>query len=90
MGVKAVRETLNAQTNLAAARLRKCAKYANALIHEYEAPYPRVISILEEGLGDSLQFFSFQGIDARKISSANLLERRNKNTSSHEGRWNFS
>lgn len=40
--------------------------------------YPQAISLLEEGLEESLQFFSFPEIDARKISSTNLLERLNK------------
>ena len=53
-------------------------KYANELMNDYEAQYPRAILTLEDGLEDSLQFFSFQEIDARKISSTNLLERLNK------------
>lgn len=47
-------------------------------MNDYEAQYPRAILTLEDGLEDSLQFFSFQEIDARKISSTNLLERLNK------------
>ncbi|MGE1062180.1 IS256 family transposase [Megasphaera paucivorans] len=53
-------------------------KYANELMNDYEAQYPRAILTSEDGLEDSLQFFSFQEIDARKISSTNLLERLNK------------
>lgn len=53
-------------------------KYANELMNDYEAQYPRAMLTLEDGLEDSLQFFSFQEIDARKISSTNLLERLNK------------
>jgi putative transposase len=39
---------------------------------------PQTISLLEEGLEESLQFFCLQEIDARKISFTNLLERLNK------------
>ena len=53
-------------------------KYAHALMDEYEAKYSQAISTLEEGLEESLQFFSFPAIDARKIASTNLLERLNR------------
>ena len=53
-------------------------KYANLLINDFEGKYPQAISTLEDGLEESLQFFSFPEIDARKISSTNLLERLNK------------
>jgi len=53
-------------------------KYANDLMNDYEAKYPQAISTLDEGLEESLQFFSFREIDARKISSTNLLERLNR------------
>lgn len=33
---------------------------------------------LEDGLEDSLQFYSFKQIDHRKISSTNMLERLNR------------
>jgi transposase-like protein len=53
-------------------------KYANSVMDECETKYPEAIAILEEGLEESLQFFSFNEIDARKISSTNLLERLNR------------
>ena len=53
-------------------------KYANHLMSDYEMQYSQAISILEEGLEESLQFFSFREIDSRKISSTNLLERLNR------------
>ena len=53
-------------------------KYANIFMNDYEVQYPQAIYLLEEGLEESLQFFSFQEIDARKISSTNLLERLNR------------
>ena len=53
-------------------------KYANAFMNDYEAKFPQAISTLDDGLEESLQFFSFREIDARKISSTNLLERLNR------------
>lgn len=34
--------------------------------------------MIEEGLEDSLQFYSIKPMDARKISSTNMLERLNR------------
>ena len=53
-------------------------KYANSLMDDFERKYPEAIKTLEEGLEDSLQFFSFAEIDSRKIASTNLLERLNR------------
>lgn len=53
-------------------------KYADALMDDFESKYPEAIKTLEEGLEDSLQFFSFAEIDSRKIASTNLLERLNR------------
>ena len=53
-------------------------KYANWHMNEYEGKYPQAIATLEEGLEESLQFFNFRQIDARKIASTNLLERLNR------------
>ena len=53
-------------------------KYADWLMNEYEGKYPQAIATLEEGLEESLQFFNFRQIDARKIASTNLLERLNR------------
>jgi len=52
--------------------------YANNLMDTYENQYPEAIEVLEAGLEDSLQFYAFERIDARKISSTNLLERLNR------------
>jgi putative transposase len=46
-------------------------------ISEYEERFPAAIEILENGLEDSLQYHHFSCIDARKISSTNILERLN-------------
>ena len=40
--------------------------------------YPQGVTVLDDGLEESLQFSSSQEIDVRKISSTNLLERLNK------------
>lgn len=53
-------------------------KRANALAEEYEKRFPEAIQILEDGLEDSLQFYSFPALDSRKIASSNMLERLNK------------
>ena len=52
--------------------------YANHLIQEYAGQFPKAVETLENGLEDSLQYYEFPEIDARKISSTNILERLNK------------
>lgn len=52
--------------------------YANSLMDDYENQYPDAINVLEAGLEDSLQFYTFDRIDHRKISSTNILERLNR------------
>jgi len=52
--------------------------YADNLIDDYENRFCEAVQVLEEGLEDSLQFYFFQCIDARKISSTNMLERLNR------------
>ncbi|MFY9446468.1 MAG: IS256 family transposase [Dethiobacteria bacterium] len=51
--------------------------YANSLMDQYENLYPSAIEVLELGLEDSLQFYNFERMDFRKISSTNMLERLN-------------
>ncbi len=51
---------------------------ADKLMDDCENRFPEAARILEEGLEDSLQFYSFQRMDARKISSTNILERLNR------------
>ena len=48
------------------------------IMDEFENKYPEAIETLENGLEDSLQFFSFEKIDSRKIASTNMIERLNK------------
>ena len=52
--------------------------YCREIIEQYGDTLPEAIAILEGGLEDSLQFYGFPEIDARKISSTNTLERLNK------------
>lgn len=52
--------------------------YADNLMDNYESRYPEAARILEEGLEDSIQFYSFKHMDHRKISSTNMLERLNR------------
>jgi putative transposase len=52
--------------------------YCRGIVQQYEDVFPEAIGILEDGLEDSLQFYSFQEIDSRKISSTNTIERLNK------------
>jgi transposase-like protein len=51
---------------------------APRIITEYGKRFPEAICCLEDGLKDSLQFYAFEGMDYRKISSINSLERTNK------------
>ena len=51
---------------------------AAALGVKYASKYPKAMETLEEGLEDSLSFFAFPKFDARKIASANMLERLNE------------
>ncbi len=53
-------------------------RYAELLIEEYEARFPKAVEVLANGLEDSLQFYGFPEIDAKKISSTNMLERLHK------------
>lgn len=48
---------------------------AEQLAQEYEERFPEAIRCLEEGLEDSLQFYGFPEVDAKKISSTNMPER---------------
>ena len=50
-------------------------KLAELFIEEYEEQYPEAIKTLRQGLEDSLQFYSFEDFDSKKISSTNMQER---------------
>jgi putative transposase len=53
-------------------------KLAKMFIEEYEEQYPEAIEVLSEGLEDSLQYYSFEGFDSKKVSSTNMQERLHK------------
>jgi putative transposase len=53
-------------------------KLAEIFIEEYEEQYPEAIEVLSEGLEDSLQFYSFEDFDSKKVSSTNMQERLHK------------
>ena len=40
--------------------------------------FPKAVHCLENGLEDSLAFYAFPKLDARKISSSNMIERLNR------------
>ena len=44
----------------------------------YTKRFPRATQCLENGLEDSLAFYAFPKLDARKISSSNMIERLNR------------
>jgi len=51
---------------------------AERLAETYEKRFPKAIETLDNGLEDSLSFYSFPDLDARRIASTNMLERLNK------------
>ncbi|NLA80048.1 MAG: IS256 family transposase [Chloroflexi bacterium] len=51
---------------------------AKVLSERYEKKYPKALDTLEEGLADSLTYYDYPSLDARKVSSTNMLERLNK------------
>jgi len=53
-------------------------RYANMLIDHYEHRFPEAMKVLESGLEDSLQYYQFEQLDSRKISSTNMIERLNR------------
>jgi transposase-like protein len=53
-------------------------RLADLFIDEYQEQYPEAIEVLSEGLEDSLQFYSFEDFDSKKVSSTNMQERLHK------------
>lgn len=51
---------------------------AEGFIAKYENKYPKAIRCLEDGLEDSLSYYAFPPIEAKKTSSSNVLERLNR------------
>ena len=58
--------------------LETAKRRARELADEYRTKCPKALQVLEEGLEDALTFLSFPSLDARKVSSNNMLERLNK------------
>ena len=50
---------------------------AKQLSEQYGKRFSKATELLEDGLVDSLAFYAFHELDARKISSTNMLERLN-------------
>lgn len=48
------------------------------VIDSYAKRFPKVVQCLEDGLEDSRAFYAFPMLDARKISSSNMIERLNR------------
>ena len=53
-------------------------KRAYDVIDSYAKRFPKAVQCLEDGLEDSLAFYAFPMLDARKISSSNMIERLNR------------
>ena len=53
-------------------------KRAYDVIDTYIKRFPKAVHCLEEGLEDSLAFYTFPMLAARKISSSNMIERLNR------------
>ena len=53
-------------------------KWAYDVIDSYAKRFPKAVQCLEDGLEDSLVFYAFPMLDARKISSSNMIERLNR------------
>lgn len=53
-------------------------KRAYDIMDTYAKRFPKAVQCLENGLEDSLTFYAFPKLDARKISSSNMIERLNR------------
>lgn len=51
---------------------------AEVFIAKYQKRFPEAVRCLEDGLEDSLTFYSYPELDQRKISSSNMIERLNR------------
>ena len=51
---------------------------ARGMIQRYGKRFPQAMTILEEGLQDSLSCYAYTELDQRKISTTNMLERLNR------------
>ena len=53
-------------------------KLKDEFVEEYKDRFPKAVDVLEEGYEDSIQFYRFDKINPKKISSTNTLERLNR------------
>ena len=53
-------------------------KRAYDVIDSYAKRFPKAVQCLEDGLEDSLAFYAFPMLNARTISSSNMIERLNR------------
>lgn len=51
---------------------------AQELAQTYEKRYPKAIAILLDGLENTLSYYAFPGLDSKRVSSTNMLERLNR------------
>lgn len=51
---------------------------AYGVMDAYATHFPKAVQYLENGLEDSMTFYAFPKLDARKISSSNVIERLNR------------
>lgn len=65
-------------TRLAAPSSRAAADQRTPSVLDYGKRFPEAVRCLEEGLEDSLSFYTFPEVDKKKISSANGVERLNR------------
>lgn len=49
-----------------------------AFCQKYEKSFPKAVECLEEGFEDSIQFYAFEELDSRKISSTNMNKGLNR------------
>ena len=54
---------------------RSAIRMARLFIAEFRESHPLTVETLRQGLEDSLQFYAFEELDGRKISSTNMQER---------------
>ena len=53
-------------------------KLKDDFVVRYGSRFPKAVQCLEEGFEDSIQYYSLELLDSRKISSTNTLERLNE------------
>ena len=53
-------------------------KWKDDFIHDFGKDFKKACACLEKGFEDSIQYYAFERIDYKKISSTNTLERLNK------------